>query len=381
MPHSLLLALGFALAQDTTQPPSFTALALHAADSIAAAEFAKDSLGSITVGIVSGPSLVWTKSYGYADSARTRLATPTTVYRIASVSKQFTAVMLLQLVERGKVSLSDPVDRFFPEIRSIRGRTQGSALVTIVQLATMTSGIARDPKDERASQRGRPQTWMTTLVAALPKTEFVRPPGVGYGYSNVGYAILAAALSRASGESYTSYLQRHIIQPLGMTSTAFELTPGLTERLAIGVDYDELVVGKLNYGDAAGDHRLGLGISTPSGGIYSTVGDVAKFVSLELAFGPRDVLSQASLDLRDNVAVASTPTLGYGYGLGSQVMRWADTVAVGHSGNLAGYTSMVLYDRKRKFSVIVLRSAAGGEADAGRLAGRVFRRLFRDASM
>jgi CubicO group peptidase (beta-lactamase class C family) len=164
-----------------------------------------------------------------------------------------------------------------------------------------------------------------------------------------------------------------------MTSTTFELTPRLAERLAIGVDYDELVPGKLNYADAAGDHRLGLGISTPSGGIYSTVGDVAKFLSLELGFGPPAVLRSASLDVRDNVPVASSPTLGYGYGLGYQVMRWADTVALGHSGNLAGYTSMVMYDRKRKFGVIVLRSAAGGEADAGRLAGRVFRRLFRNA--
>ena len=379
MPYSLLLALGFALGQDTTQPPVFTAVALQAADSIAAAEFAKDSLGSITVGVVSGPNLVWTKSYGYADSARTRVANATTVYRIASVSKQFTAVMLLQLLERGRVTLSDPVERFFPEIRSIGGRAQSSAPVTIVQLATMTSGLARDPKDERASQRGRSQDWVKTLIGALPKTEFVRAPGVAYGYSNVGYAILAATLARISGESYASYQQRHIVQPLGMTSTSFELTPGLSERLATGVDYDELVPGKLNYADAAGDHRLGLGISAPSGGIYSTVGDVAKFVSLELGFGPPAVLLSASLGVRDNVPVASSPTLRYGYGLGYQVMRWGDTVAVGHSGNLAGYTSMVMYDRKRKFGVIVLRSAAGGEADAGRLAGRVFRRLFRDA--
>ena len=221
---------------------------------------------------------------------------------------------------------------------------------------------------------------MNTLVAALPKTEFVRQPGIGYGYSNIGYAVLGAALARASGESYIAYQQRYIIQPLGMTSTSFELTPRLAERLATGVDYDELVEGKLNYADAAGDHRLGLGSGAPSGGIYSTVGDVAKFVSLELGFGPPGVLRAASLDLRDNVAVASNPTLSSGYGLGYQVVRWGDTVAVGHSGNLAGYTSMVLYDRKRKYGVIVLRSAAGGEAYAGRLAGRVFRRLRRDIS-
>ena len=375
MPYHLLLALGLALANDTTQAPVFTTLDLQLADSIAAAEFAKDSLGSITVGVVAGSGLVWTKSYGYADSARTRHASAETIYRIASVSKQFTAVMLLQLIERGRVSLSTPVERLFPEIRSVSGRPRGSATVTIVQLATMTSGLARDPNDNRVYRRGSPSTWTKTLIAALPKTEFVRQPGAGYGYSNIGYAILAAALARASGEGYISYQQRHVMQPLGMTSTAFELTPSLAARLATGVDYDELIPGKLNYADAAGDHRLGLGFGAPSGGIYSGVGDVAKLIALELGFGPPGVLSAASLDARDNITVASNPALGYGYGLGFQVLRWGDTVAVGHSGNLAGYTSMVLYDRKTKFGVIVLRSAAGGEADAGRLAGRVFRRL------
>ena len=82
-----------------------------------------------------------------------------------------------------------------------------------------------------------------------------------------------------------------------------------------------------------------------------------------------------SLRDRDNVPVASYPSLTYGYGLGYQAMRWADTVAAGHSGNLAGYTSMLLYDAERGYGVIVLRSAAGGEADAGRLAGRAFRKL------
>ena len=87
------------------------------------------------------------------------------------------------------------------------------------------------------------------------------------------------------------------------------------------------------------------------------------------------MLRPESRKLRDNIPVASSPTLDYGYGLGLQAYRWADTVAVGHSGNLAGYTSQLLYNPQRGFGVIVLRSAAGGEADAGRLAVRAFRKL------
>jgi CubicO group peptidase (beta-lactamase class C family) len=88
---ALLLSIALA-AQDTTKtPPRFTPEALRQVDSIAAVEFARDSRGSFTIGVVSGPALVWAKSYGYSDSARTQPATPANVYRIASVTKQLTS--------------------------------------------------------------------------------------------------------------------------------------------------------------------------------------------------------------------------------------------------------------------------------------------------
>jgi CubicO group peptidase (beta-lactamase class C family) len=162
------------------------------------------------------------------------------------------------------------------------------------------------------------------LIGALPNTEYARPPGSGYGYSNVGYAILGAALSRAAQEDYISYHRRRIIGRLGMSSTEFELSPSLRGRLATGVDWDELYPGKLNFADAAKDNRAGLGFSVPNGGASSTVGDLARLVSLEMGFGPDSVLRRETLKVRDNVPVASYPSLTYGYGLGYQAMRGAD---------------------------------------------------------
>lgn len=367
------VATASAVAQ-TPEPLNVSPELLRTADSIAGTEFAKDSLGSITVGIVMGPQLVWAKSYGYMDSARTRAASPSTVYRIASVTKQFTAVMLLQLLERGRLRLSDPVSRYVPEIQRISKTSPRSASVSMVQLATMTSGLAREANDGRKSQFGPTSRWKETLLASIPLMQFARPPGSGYGYSNVGYGILGVALSRAAGEPFIAYQKRHIIQPLGLSHTSFDLTDDMRSNLAVGVDWDN---GKLVYSDAAGEHVTGMGYRVPSGGLYSTVEDLAKFISLELGFGPEAVLKRATLEARDNIPVASYPSLDYGYGVGLQAMRWGDTVAVGHSGNLAGYTSMVLYDRAAKFGVIVLRSAGGGEADAGRLGGRLFRLVYR----
>jgi CubicO group peptidase (beta-lactamase class C family) len=233
-------------------------------DSIADAEFRKDSLGSITVAIVNGRELVWSKSYGFTDRQRTQLATPATVYRIASVTKQFTAVALMQLVDRKVVRLSDPVDRYVPEIRTVRGLTQPPSLV---QLATMTSGLARDPDDKRKSARGPVDEWMQTMISALPSTDAVSEPGVAYRYSNIGYSILGAALSRAAKASFVDYVRANIIRPLGMTSTDFVLSSSMRSRLATGLDYDVLYKDTLNYEDAAEDNRIGLGRGVPSGGL------------------------------------------------------------------------------------------------------------------
>ena len=341
-------------------------------DSIADAEFRKDSLGSITVAVVNGRELVWAKSYGFTDRERTQRATPATVYRIASVTKQFTAIALLQLAERKVLRLSDPVDQYVPEIRAVRGLVRPPSLV---QLATMTSGLARDPADRRKSGDGAVDGWMETLFSALPGTEAVSEPGTTYRYSNVGYAILGAAVSRAAKVPFVEYVRAKILRPLGMTSTDFALSEAMRTRLATGVDYDVLVKDSLNYEDAAASHRTGPGLSVPNGGLYSTVGDLARLVSLELGFGPDSVLSAGALAMRNAVPVTAHPSLYWGYALGQQVQRWGDTVAVGHSGNTSGYTSQVWYDASRAFGVIVLRSAGGGQADAHRLAARAFLKL------
>ena len=322
--------------------------------------------------VVNGRELVWAKSYGFTDRQRTQRATPATVYRIASVTKQFTAIALLQLDERKVLRVSDPVDQYVPEIR-IGART-GSATV------------ARAARDDDEWPRARPRrpaevaegpvdTWMQTLFAALPATEAVSEPGTTYRYSNVGYAILGAAVSRAAKEPFVEYVRAKILRPLGMTSTDFVLSDAMRTRLATGVDYDVLYKDTLNYEDAAAGHRTGPGRGVPSGGLYSTVGDLASLVSLELGFGPDSVLSDGAFAMRNAVPVAAHPSLYFGYGLGQQWQRWGDTTAVGHSGNTSGYTSQVWYDVSRGFGVIVLRSAGGGHADVHRLAGRAFLKL------
>jgi CubicO group peptidase (beta-lactamase class C family) len=97
--------------------PARAVSGIETVDSLVSAEFAKDSIGSITVGVIAGSQLAWTRSVGFADMKARRLANRSTVYRIGSITKPFTAVMLMQLVAAGRVQLSDPVERYLKELR------------------------------------------------------------------------------------------------------------------------------------------------------------------------------------------------------------------------------------------------------------------------
>ncbi|HEY2850788.1 MAG TPA: serine hydrolase domain-containing protein, partial [Gemmatimonadaceae bacterium] len=332
-----------ALCQIPAVPP---VKGLGAVDSLVSAEFAKDSLGSITVGVVAGSQLVWTRSVGFADMKTHRLANRNTVYRIGSITKPFTAVMLMQLVAAGKVHLSDPVETFLPEVKQIASKPQGAAPFTFLQLATMTAGLAREPEEVGPFWMGPVSTWEKTLFSALPYTKYQSRPGTEYSYSNIGYAILGAALGRVAGQPYVEWERSHVLKPLGMDRTRFEVDPSIASDLATG--YQIKNDGTLDDQTAAQETRNGRGFKVPNGAIFTTVDDLARFVVFELGRGPDSVLASASLDEAFGGIVASDGFLEQGYGLGFMAMRRDDYSYLGHSGSVAGYQAAMYYDRGMK---------------------------------
>jgi CubicO group peptidase (beta-lactamase class C family) len=203
-------------------------------DAIVSASFADDHVGSVTVGVVSGSELIWTKSYGYADMEQHQAADKDTVYRVGSITKMFTAVMLEQLADDGKVHLSDPANRYFPQIDLVLDRPPGAVPVTLFELATHTSGLDMEPDNEEKYDHGPVADWQKILISSLPHVHYVFEPGTKASYSNVGYAILGAALSQAAAQPYVEYLPAHIFQPLGMAHTTLEFTPVVQSHLAKG---------------------------------------------------------------------------------------------------------------------------------------------------
>jgi CubicO group peptidase (beta-lactamase class C family) len=350
----LLLALSFA-APAARQAPAHLefAAALREIDALADETHRQDPLGGITVGVVVGPKLVWTKSYGFADAENKRPASAETVYRIGSITKQFTALMLLQLAEQGTVRLTDPVEKYVSELSAVPKFHPAAPPITLVQLATMSSGLAREPKGPPDHSRGPVSDWTKKVLLSLPQTSYQHEPGTQYLYSNIGYATLGVALERAAGKPFTQYVQERIVTPLGMTHTAFELTPEMRRHVARG--YSRNREGKVDWSAAEREFE-GRGYRVPNGALMSTVTDLARFIAFELGEGPWIVRKETQEENYTRVHIADGG-LTSGYGVGFQVMRRGTLVTHGHGGSTAGFRASALFDRASKTGVIVLRNS------------------------
>jgi D-alanyl-D-alanine carboxypeptidase len=365
---TLLLAVSIALLGAQTQPTPPTAAAVTSpapvtaekidqVNALAAAEFANDPVGGLTVGIVEGPKLVWTKSYGFADAENKKPADRETVYRIGSITKQFTAMMLLQLVEQGKIHLTDPVEKYFPEITKVPKRTPDTPPITLLQVASMTSGLAREPEAPADHSVGPVSGWEQKVLAALPHTTYAYEPGTRYLYSNIGFASLGIALSRAAHEPFTTYVEQHILKPLGMTHTAFEPTPAIRDHIARGYSVRKEDAPEWTTANKELDGR---GYRVPNGALFSTVDDLARWIAFELGDGPAGVLKKETQDELYSRVYSADTKLASGYGIAFNVTRKEKLVAIGHGGSTAGFLSVAIFDRATKTGVIVFRNVTGG---------------------
>jgi CubicO group peptidase (beta-lactamase class C family) len=345
------LAGASALAAPPTPIPDLPAR-LERVDALAAADYAAEPLGGIVIGVVSDGKLAWSKSYGHADTAGTKPIGADTEIRIASITKAFTATMLLQLLEAGKVSLSDPVEKYVPEIATLRKRDPRWQAITIGQFATQTAGLDREPEDDELRYAVGPVAqWETQLLGTLPRTDYILEPGTRYSYSNIGFAILGLALSRAAGVPYPEYVRTRILEPLGMHDTMFELDARHAPRRATGFLIED---GKVDAEEPERQEKAGRGWRIPSGGLYSTLGDMAKFTAFQMGRGPEAVLAHDVLAKHFEFVQGAYADLSYGYGIGFQARRRGTVTGLGHDGVLAGYQGSMWFDPERRVGVVTL---------------------------
>ncbi|MEA2764573.1 MAG: hypothetical protein QOK07_977, partial [Gemmatimonadaceae bacterium] len=296
------------------------------------------------IGIIIDGKLVWTKAAGIRDAASKAPVTADTRFRIASMTKGFTAMAILKLRDAGRLSLDDTAAKYVPELASLKYPTKDSPPITIRHLLTHSEGFPEDnPWGDRQLARSN-----ATVSAWMRKgIPFSNAPGLAYEYSNYGFAILGQIIERVSGKPYDVYVTDNILRPLGMSATTFD------------VPHAEIAVGH-RWEDETwkAEPMLAHGAFGAMGGLWTTVSDLTRYVSfLMSAFPPRDdpesgpirrasaremqqawrsasaTATRASIDAPLQMTAAS-----YGYGLRiSRDCRFDHVVA--HGGGLPGYGS------------------------------------------
>ncbi len=328
-----------------------------------AADVAIDAVGGISAAIFKGDQVLWAQGFGWADPEHEVPAGVRTIYRTGSISKSFTAVLLADLMEEGRLELDDPVEEALPEIAQLGDPPAGMQPITYRQLASHTAGLIREPQLQGAAA-GPIEQWGDKILASIPHTGFYTMPGTQYQYSNIGFGVLGYALQRAAGASFLELIEDRIFEPLGMSSSTFIIGPELSRRLSVGLANPG---GDTVDADFPALEHAGRGYKVPNGGIYSTVGDLATFGAAVMGMTEYELLGPGT---RSEVMQWQTPPDGPGYGLGFSIRRvtlpdGSDGKFVGHGGSVAGYTAYLVFEPESGYGVVMLRNYNSGETNLG----------------
>jgi CubicO group peptidase (beta-lactamase class C family) len=275
---TMLLLLCSALASAAEDLPRGTSAetAAFAAVDLIFADFALDShIPGLVYGVVANGQLIHVRGYGVQDLESKRPVTPDTLFRIASMTKAFTALTVLKLRDEGKVRLDELAETYVPELRGWKYPTLDSPRIRVRDLLNHTAGfVTDDPWGDRQSSLAE-AAFSQVLREGVP---FARPPALNMEYSNLGYAILGRIITNASGRPYADEITRTLLAPLGMTSSSFHVAAAPNERRAQGY----------NWQDNAWtlEPTMAHGAFGAMGGVQTSATDYAKWVSYLLAAWP-----------------------------------------------------------------------------------------------
>lgn len=293
---------------------------------------------AMSAAVVIDDRLAWSAGFGMADVENDVAATGQTAYRIASISKTFAAISVMQLVERGLVSLDDPIQKYMPEFPP-----KGDTTITLRHLLTHTSGIRHYNPGEFESKDA--YTSIADAIRIFRNDPLLFTPGTKYSYSTYGYNLLQGVVEKASGITYEAYLREKIWGPSGMTATVLEHPLDLVKHRA------------RQYRKAGGPAHVenapyaDLSIKWAGGGIVSTAEDLARY---HIAIDSGKLLKPDSLETM-YTAMQLPDGTSTGYGLGWNVFNddkgrpW-----VAHSGGAVGGTTYLLRSPERRAAVVLL---------------------------
>ncbi|HEX7138850.1 MAG TPA: serine hydrolase domain-containing protein [Vicinamibacterales bacterium] len=310
-------------------------------------------LPGVAIGVVADQELAWSTGFGFADTASKTKMSPATKFRMASHSKLFTATAVMQLREKGKLRLDDPVEKYLPWFKVVPAESDDPP-ITIEELLTHSSGLPREAGAHWTTFEFPTREELRALMSAR-----IAPfaPEVRWKYSNLAYSVAGLIVELVSGQSYPDYVQHEIFQPLGMDASSVDrnvsgLAVGYGRRMADGTRATNPFI----------DAR-GMAAAT---GVTSTVEDMAKFASAQFRKGPRggaQILSTGSLREMHRVRVLEN-NWTQGNAIGFAVRKAGDKVYVSHGGSYPGYQTNTMLWLDGRVAVIVLTNADDGNPGA-----------------
>lgn len=280
--------------------------------------------------------VLWQLAIGVADAETGEEATPEHQYRVASITKTFVAASIFQLRDAGLLDLEDPLARYVP------GAAHGEP--TLRRMLSHLSGLQREPPGEIWETLKAPSR--EELLEELPEAEQVLPPHEAWHYSNLAYALLGEVVARASGTELERYVERSLLEPLGLEHTGWE-----PARPARGYYVEP-------YSDAVSpEAQMSLGGTNAAGGLWSATDDLARWGSF-LAEPSGDVLSaESARQMHVLQALVDAESWTSGHGLGLQLWRRGERTYAGHTGGFPGYVSILAWSPKERAGAVVLTNS------------------------
>ena len=305
-------------------------------------EMEDKNLPAFGVVLVEGSKTIWTNNIGFENPNMDKVADENTIYRIGSVSKLFTDIGIMQLVEKGEIDLDVPVSTYLPDF--IPDNISGTP-ITLRQLMSHKSGLIREPKVGNYFDESSPT--LEATVGSLNGTPLIYKPETKTKYSNAGIAVVGRVIEKTQGIPFTDYLKTNVLDPIGLKNSAFVPTKFVDEHLAYGEmwSYDGRIF-------PAPKFELGM---APAGSMYATMNDLGKFI--KFLFGNGAGENGQVLD-KETLALMWEPQFEMdNYGLGFNLTKSGDFLQVGHGGAIYGFSTQLSAIPELKLGIATVSTA------------------------
>ena len=310
-----------------------------------AKEVKTKQLPALSIALVDDQKIVWSHGFGFADPRHKTAATADTVYRVGSVSKPFTTLLLMMLVEMGLIDLDVPVQKYLPKLQP---NNPYQKPMTLRQMVSHRSGLVRESPVGNYFDDSSPT--LAETVRSLNQTTLVYEPETTTSYSNAALATVGYVMEHTQKERFAKLMQARLLEPLGMKNSSFDPGPKLREKMAQAIMWTY-------HGREFPAPVWDMGMA-PAGSLYSTANDLGKFLTFLFArgkAGEKQLLKKETLESMWKIQFAKKGDKT-GFGLSFFVSEFEGRRRVGHGGAVYGFATDLSALPDDKLGVVVIAS-------------------------